>query len=46
MPELDASKKHSTLLVLYIPSADRFGKSLGTKQQDRWVRKALKVLGQ
>jgi hypothetical protein len=46
MPELDAFKKHSTLLVLYIPSADRFGKSLGTKQQDRWVRKALKVLGQ
>jgi hypothetical protein len=43
---LQASRSESTLLVLYIPSADRQGKSLGNKQQDRWVRKALRVLGE
>ena len=42
---LGAGKQESTLLVLYIPSADRAGKSLGKKEQDRWVRKALQVLG-
>jgi hypothetical protein len=46
MVELNADKKQSTLLVLFIPSADRYGDSLGKKEQDRWVRKALKVLGE
>jgi len=45
MPDWRADKKQSTLLVLYIPSANRFGKSLGVKEQQRWVRKALRVLG-
>src|SRR5262245_35330535 len=40
-----ADKKQSTLLVLYVPSADRYGKALGVKAQQRWVRKALEVLG-
>jgi hypothetical protein len=42
---LDAGKQESTLLVLYIPSADRKGKALGKTKQDRWVRMALEVLG-
>jgi len=42
---LGAGKKESNLLVLYIPSADRKGKSLDKKEQERWVRKALQVLG-
>jgi hypothetical protein len=42
---LGAGKKESTLLVLYIPSADRKSKSLGKKEQDRWVRQTLQVLG-
>jgi hypothetical protein len=46
MADLKADKKQSTLLVLFIPSADRFGESLGKKEQRRWVRKALKVLGE
>jgi hypothetical protein len=46
MPNWDADKKQSTLLVLFIPSADRFGESLGKREQNRWVRKALKVLGE
>jgi hypothetical protein len=46
MPDMDADKKQSTLLVLFIPSADRYGESLGKREQKRWVRKALKVLGQ
>jgi hypothetical protein len=45
MPDLNADKKQSTLLVLFIPSADRDGESLGKKRQDRWIHKALKVLG-
>jgi hypothetical protein len=45
MKELKADKRQSTLLVLYIPSADRHGESLGKKEQQRWVRKALKTLG-
>ncbi|HEV3144431.1 MAG TPA: hypothetical protein VGZ47_11140 [Gemmataceae bacterium] len=45
MPDIDADKKQSTLLVLFIPSADRFGKSIGRKKQDQWVHKALTVLG-
>lgn len=45
MLDLGASVKQSTLLVLYIPSANRFSKSLGKKEQDRWVRRALKLLG-
>jgi hypothetical protein len=46
MPELKADKTQSTLLVLFIPSADRYGDSLGKKEQKRWVHKALKVLGE
>jgi hypothetical protein len=46
MPEWDADKRRSTLLVLYIPSADRFGKALGHKEQQRWVRRALTTLGE
>ncbi len=46
MLDLNADKKQSTLLVLFIPSADRYGDSLGKKQQDRWIHKALKVLGE
>ena len=42
---LEASKTESTLLVLYIPSATRTGRSLGRDVQDRWVRRALRVLG-
>src|SRR5262245_38201415 len=45
MPNWQAHKKQSALLVLYIPSANRFGKGLGVKEQERWVRKALQVLG-
>jgi hypothetical protein len=45
MADLKADRRQSTLLVLFIPSADRFGTSLGKKEQGRWVRKALKVLG-
>jgi hypothetical protein len=46
MPDFNADKRQSTLRVLFIPSADRHGDSLGKKEQDRRVRKALKVLGQ
>lgn len=46
MPDWNPDKRHSTLLVLFIPSADRYGESLGKKEQRRWVRKALKVLGE
>ena len=42
---LRASKAQSTLLVLYIPSADRQGKALPPRVQARWVRRALTVLG-
>jgi hypothetical protein len=45
MPDFNATKKQSTLLVLFIPSADRYGESLGKKEQNRWVHKGLKVLG-
>lgn len=42
-PELfGASKAESTLLVLYIPSADRLGQPI---DQSVWVDEALKVLG-
>jgi len=40
MPDMDADKKQSTLLVLFLPSADRYGESLGKREQKRWVRKA------
>jgi hypothetical protein len=36
----------ASLLVLFIPSADRRGRPLGKKVQTRWVRKALKMLGE
>ncbi len=41
--KLGASKSASTLLVLFIPSVDRNGKSI---QQARWVEEALRVLGE
>src|ERR1700674_5227459 len=40
-----AGRNEATLLVLFIPSADREGAALGKKEQKRWVRKALKLLG-
>lgn len=40
-----AGRNETTLLVLFIPSADREGDALGKKEQKRWVRKALKWLG-
>jgi hypothetical protein len=43
---LDAGRSEATLLVLFIPSADREGDRLGKKEQKRWVRKALKLLGE
>ena len=43
---LQASNSDANLLVLFIPSADREGDSLGKKEQKRWVRKALKLLGE
>lgn len=43
--QLLASKTQSTLLVLYIPSADRKGRALSRAIQERWVRRALEVLG-
>ena len=46
MPDFEADKKESTLLVLFIPSANRFGRSLGKKEQDRWVHKPLQMLGE
>lgn len=41
-----ATTSEASLLVLFIPSADRDGDSLGKKEQKRWVRKALKLLGE
>jgi hypothetical protein len=43
---LQASTSEANLLVLFIPSADREGDALGKKEQKRWVRKALKLLGE
>jgi hypothetical protein len=43
---LMADSADATLLVLFIPSADRKGKALGNKEQRRWIRKALKLLGE
>jgi hypothetical protein len=43
---LNAAIEDASLLVLFIPSADREGDALGKKHQKRWVRKALKLLGQ
>src|SRR5205823_9173848 len=42
---LHATTSGASLLVLLIPSADREGDALGKKEQKRWVRKALKLLG-
>jgi len=39
------ARNEATILVLFIPSADREGNPLGKKEQRRWVRKALKLLG-
>jgi hypothetical protein len=52
MPDADFSstfntaRSEATLLVLFIPSADRHGQPLGKTRQQRWVRKALKLLGE
>ena len=43
---LQATSTDASLLVLFIPSADREGDALGKKEQKRWVRKALKLLGE
>jgi hypothetical protein len=43
--QFQAGRNEATLLVLFIPSADREGNPLGKKEQRRWVRKALKFLG-
>ncbi len=40
-----AARSETTLLVLFIPSADRDGESLAKKEQKRWVQKALQLLG-
>jgi hypothetical protein len=42
---LQATTSEASLLVLFIPSADRAAESLGKKEQKRWVRKALQLLG-
>lgn len=39
---LGASKAASTLLVLFVPSKDRFDRDI---DQDHWVEESLKVLG-
>jgi len=44
--DFEADKKQSTLLVLFIPSANRYGRSFSKKEQDQWVRRALQVLGE
>jgi len=38
----DAAKRESTVLVLFIPSVDRFGKPV---DQEYWVTEALTTLG-
>src|SRR5438874_4434497 len=43
---LNAAIEDANLLVLFIPSANREGDALGKKEQKRWVRKALKLLGE
>jgi hypothetical protein len=43
--EFQAGRAEDTLLVLFIPSADREGASIGKKEQRSWVRRALKLLG-
>jgi hypothetical protein len=42
----DTPKSEANLLVLFIPSADREGAALGKKEQRRWVRRALQLLGE
>src|SRR5438876_9272464 len=42
---LQADRNEATLLVLFIRSADRAGEPLGKKEQKRWVRDALRLLG-
>ena len=44
MLDFGADKRQSTLLVLFIPSTDRYGSSLGKKgTRSGWIHKALKV---
>jgi hypothetical protein len=40
-----ANRAESTLVVLFIPSADRDGNALSRREQNQWVRKALEMLG-
>lgn len=40
--QFDAAKSESTVLVLFIPSVDRFSKRI---DQEYWVTEALSVLG-
>ena len=40
--QLGARKNASTLLVLFIPSVDRYGVAI---DQDAWVERALSFLG-
>jgi hypothetical protein len=42
---LQASTSEANVLVVFIPSADREGNPLGKKEQKRWVRKGLQLLG-
>src|SRR5271170_886319 len=42
----DSDRSESNLLILFIPSADREGTSLGKKEQKRWIRKAMTLLGE
>jgi hypothetical protein len=42
---LQAATSEANVLVLFIPSADREGNALGKKEQKRWVRRALRLLG-
>ena len=44
--QLQATTSDANLLVLFIPSADREGNSLGKKEQKWWVRRALQLLGE
>ena len=41
--KLGAVKSASTLLVLFVPSVDRYGNAIS---QGRWVDEALRVLGE
>jgi hypothetical protein len=42
---MGAEARKVILLVLFVPSADRDGKTLGAEVQDRWMEKAKNELG-